>query len=165
MRTHHKQVAVYSVFLVDFHVSTAEVLYFYSALSADLLKRETTSHLTTRDVFVAEIYLSLILQLSAFNLAPPSPPSSLLPRSAVSGDDHEAEADWPAGAVPLFPGRGGGDLGAGLLPLQPAAGAQGDLQLREDAGGAVPGCQPDRGTPQGNTLKYFTLDHRGNNKL
>ena len=68
----------------------------------------------------------------------------------MSGDDNEEEADWPAGAVPLFPGRGGGDLGAGLLPLQPAAGAQGDLQLREDPGGALPGCQPDRRTTQGN---------------
>lgn len=49
--------------------------------------------------------------------------------SAVSGNDHEAEAYRTAGAVPLFPRRGGGDLGVGLLPLQPAAGPKGNLQL------------------------------------
>ena len=69
--------------------------------------------------------------------------------SAVSGNDHEAEADWPAGAVPLFPWRRGSDLSVGLLPLQPAAGPQGDLQLRENSGGALPRCQPDWGTTQG----------------
>lgn len=37
--------------------------------------------------------------------------------SAVSGDDHEAEADWSAGAVSLFPWRRGSHLGAGLLSL------------------------------------------------
>lgn len=81
-------------------------------------------------------------------LSPSLSSSSLC--SAVSGNDHQAEADRAAGAVPLLPRRGGGDLGVGLLALQPAAGPQGDLQLRENSGGALPRRQPDWGAAQGN---------------
>lgn len=85
---------------------------------------------------------------TSFRLTPSLSPSLC---SAVSGNDHQAEADWAAGAVPMLPRRGGGDFGVGLLALQPAAGPQGDLQLWENSGGALPRCQPDWGTAQGNT--------------
>lgn len=85
---------------------------------------------------------------TSFRLTPSLSPSLC---SAVSGNDHQAEADWAAGAVPMLPRRGGGDFGVGLLALQPPAGPQGDLQLRENSGGALPRCQPDWGTAQGNT--------------
>lgn len=84
------------------------------------------------------------------NAPPLFSPSCL--RSAVSGNDHQAEADWPAGAVPLFPRWRGSDFRVGLLPLQPAAGPQGNLQLWEDSGGALPWRQPDWGATQGNDL-------------
>lgn len=58
--------------------------------------------------------------------------------SAVSGDDYQEEAHRAPGAMPMLPWGGGGHLRAGLLTLQPAAGAQGDLQLRAYSGGALP---------------------------
>lgn len=63
--------------------------------------------------------------------------------SAVPGDDHQTEAHWPPGAMPLLPRRGRDHLSVGLLPLQPAAGAEGGLQLRTHARGALSGCQSD----------------------
>lgn len=59
--------------------------------------------------------------------------------SAVSGDDYQEEDHRAPGAVPMLPRGGGGHLCAGLLALQPAAGAQGDLQLRAHSRGALSG--------------------------
>lgn len=50
--------------------------------------------------------------------------------------------------MPLPAGRGGARHLAGLLTLQPGAGPQRDLQLREDPRGALPRRQPDRGAAQ-----------------
>lgn len=69
--------------------------------------------------------------------------------SAVPGDDHQTEAHWPPGAMPLLPRWGRDHLSVGLLPLQPATGAQGGLQLWTHARGALSGCQSDWGAAQG----------------
>lgn len=50
--------------------------------------------------------------------------------------------------MPLPAGRGGARHLAGLLTLQPGAGPQRGLQLREDPRGALPRRQPDRGAAQ-----------------
>lgn len=61
--------------------------------------------------------------------------------------------------MPLFPWRRGGDLGVGLLPLQPAAGSQRNLQFREDSGGALPRRQPNRGATQGTAATEALLTY------